>query len=99
MCTLAVFRDVSTTLPLVVAANRDEFLDRPTDLPGLLDVLPRVVAGRDRQAGGTWLGARARDGALVAGLLNRRPADAGAGPAVSVPLHVYALLSKWLKRN
>lgn len=60
---------------MVVAANRDEFFDRPTAAPAQLAApplvaAPWVVAGRDLRAGGTWLGVNAHD--LVAGLLNRR---------------------------
>lgn len=42
--------------PLLMAANRDEFYDRPS-LP-LIEWpdTPGVIAGRDQQAGGTWLG-------------------------------------------
>jgi len=71
VCTLAVFHAVFADAPLVVAANRDEFLDRPACAPGLLRTQPpRVFGGRDLQAGGTWLGLG--EGGLVAGVLNRR---------------------------
>ena len=82
MCTLAIFREVAPGLPLIVAANRDEFLVRAADAPSVLPDVPGVVAGRDREAGGTWLGARRDGGALVAGLLNRRVAGAA---ATSIP--------------
>lgn len=39
----------------VVAANRDEFLDRPTKSLNYLDEKKRVAGGRDLTAGGTWL--------------------------------------------
>jgi len=71
VCTLAVFTRVFPAVPLVVAANRDELLDRPALPPGLLrDAPPRAVGGRDLVAGGTWLGLT--ETGLVAGLLNRR---------------------------
>ena len=42
--------------PLVVAANRDEFYARPSlPLAQWLEA-PHVYAGRDQEAGGTWLG-------------------------------------------
>ena len=42
--------------PLIVAANRDEFYARPSlPLAQWLDA-PDVYAGRDQEAGGTWLG-------------------------------------------
>ena len=41
---------------LVLAANRDEFYDRPTAPAAYWDDAPRVLAGRDLQGGGTWMG-------------------------------------------
>jgi uncharacterized protein with NRDE domain len=90
MCTLALFRDVSPSYPLVVAANRDEVLDRPALPPALLAEPAGVVAGKDLEAGGTWLGCRVTPGLLVAGLLNRRVAQAR--PASSPPVRSRGLL-------
>jgi len=42
---------------LVVAANRDEFYDRPTASMAPWADAPAVLAGRDLEAGGTWMGA------------------------------------------
>ena len=81
MCTLALFRGISPSYPLVVAANRDEYLDRPALPPALLAAPAGVVAGRDLEAGGTWLGCRVTAGVLVAGLLNRRLAQPRPAPA------------------
>jgi uncharacterized protein with NRDE domain len=55
MCLIALSIGQSERFPLVVAANRDEFFERPAaplDWWGA----PPVLAGRDLQAGGTWLG-------------------------------------------
>ncbi|MEJ8568054.1 NRDE family protein [Elongatibacter sediminis] len=41
---------------LVLAANRDEFHARPTAAAQFWDDHPGLLAGRDLQAGGTWLG-------------------------------------------
>lgn len=41
---------------LIVAANRDEFLDRPTAPLAFWSDSPQVLAGRDLKEGGTWLG-------------------------------------------
>jgi uncharacterized protein with NRDE domain len=79
VCTLALFRSSSTRFPLVVAANRDELLARPTSPPARLGDVAGVVAGRDLEAGGTWLGARVAGAPLVAGLLNRRTAETKPG--------------------
>jgi uncharacterized protein with NRDE domain len=70
MCTLALYTRLLPGLPLVVAANRDEFYGRPSTCPGLLCTEPRIVGGRDLNAGGTWL-AVGEQGLLV-GVLNRR---------------------------
>lgn len=42
--------------PLIVAANRDEFFQRPTAAAEYWQDQPDILAGRDLQAGGTWLG-------------------------------------------
>jgi uncharacterized protein with NRDE domain len=73
MCTLAIYVGQFSDLPLVVAANRDEFFTRPATPPVLLDRHPRIVGGRDLRGGGTWLGIS--DRGVVAGLLNRRMAE------------------------
>ena len=70
MCTLAAYVRCAPGLPLLVAANRDEFLDRPAVEPRLLAVDPWVVGGQDLSAGGTWFGVNGVG--LVVGLLNRR---------------------------
>jgi uncharacterized protein with NRDE domain len=41
---------------LVVAANRDEFHARPTAPAGFWEDAPQLLAGRDLEGGGTWLG-------------------------------------------
>lgn len=70
MCTLAVFRSVSPLYPLVVVANRDEFLGRASSLPSQRS--GNIVCGLDLVAGGTWLGCRTDGSARIVGLLNRR---------------------------
>lgn len=78
MCTFVVLRGVVPQLPLVVAANRDEFYDRATAGPAVVETRPLVVAGRDLEQGGSWLGAGA--GGLFVGLTNQRtftPPDRG----------------------
>jgi uncharacterized protein with NRDE domain len=75
VCTLAVFLGVFPEAPLVVAANRDEFLARATAPPGLLrSESPRAFGGRDLIAAGTWLGVN--ESGIVAGMLNRRTTGA-----------------------
>lgn len=70
MCTLIVRHDMDTWCSTLIAANRDEFYHRPATGPQLLVDAPRIVGGRDEQAGGTWLGFT--DDGLFLGLTNQR---------------------------
>jgi len=54
MCLAIIAIDAHPRYSLVVAANRDEFHARPTAAAAWWD--ETLVAGRDLQAGGTWLG-------------------------------------------
>jgi uncharacterized protein with NRDE domain len=56
MCLILVAWKVHARFPLVVAANRDEFHGRPAARAGFWDDKPDVLAGRDLQARGTWMG-------------------------------------------
>ena len=70
MCLILVAWRAHPDFPLLVAANRDEFFARPTTPAGWWTDAPDILAGRDLQAGGTWLGIN-RQGAF-AGLTNFR---------------------------
>ncbi len=73
MCTLIVLHRCVPGRPLVVAANRDEFLDRPAEGPAVRSrASGAILAPLDLEAGGTWLGLNA--GGLFVGLTNLRPA-------------------------
>ena len=77
MCLLLVLSRLHPDLPLVVGANRDEQLDRPAvPMAVLHEAGPRILGGRDEQAGGTWLAVN--EHGVVAGLTNRPLLD---GPA------------------
>ncbi|HET7325087.1 MAG TPA: NRDE family protein [Halococcus sp.] len=56
MCTLVIAWQVFADAPVVVAANRDESVERSSEPPQLLSENPGVVAPRDSEAGGTWIG-------------------------------------------
>jgi uncharacterized protein with NRDE domain len=56
MCLILLAWQVHPDYPLIVAANRDEFFARPTAPAAFWPEAPEVLAGRDLQAGGTWLG-------------------------------------------
>jgi len=78
MCLLVVVSRLDPGAPLVVGANRDERLDRPATATSVLrHSSPRVLGGRDQQAGGTWLAVN--EHGVVAGLTNR-PAPEGRDP-------------------
>ena len=56
MCLVLIALDSHPDHPLIIAANRDEFYDRPTAPAAFWADAPSVLAGRDLKAGGTWLG-------------------------------------------
>lgn len=56
MCLLVLAWNTHPRYRLVVAANRDEYHDRPTAALGRWPVPDEILAGRDLRAGGTWLG-------------------------------------------
>ncbi len=56
MCLILLAWQTHPDFPLLVAANRDEFHDRPTQAAHWWPDEPRIYAGRDLRAGGTWLG-------------------------------------------
>lgn len=70
MCTLAVAWQVFPETPVVVAANRDESLGRPSTPPQRRHWGGRrVLAPRDEEAGGTWMGVN--DAGVFVGITNR----------------------------
>lgn len=79
MCLLVVVSRLDPAAPLIVAANRDERLERPARP---MDVLrgsnPRILGGRDLEAGGTWLAVN--EHGVVAGITNR-PTPGGRDPS------------------
>jgi uncharacterized protein with NRDE domain len=78
VCTILLAWRSHPTAPIVLAANRDELIARPSAPPGVLSENPLILGGRDLVAGGTWL-AVAADGAVCA-VTNRHP---GEGPPVA----------------
>ncbi len=56
MCLLVMGWQVHADLPFVVAANRDEFYNRPCLPAHFWKDHSDIFAGRDLQAGGSWLG-------------------------------------------
>ncbi|MBI2064926.1 MAG: NRDE family protein [Candidatus Yanofskybacteria bacterium] len=54
MCTLIVAHRLFDSFPIVVAANRDELLSRPSELPCARD--SGIFAPKDLKRGGSWIG-------------------------------------------
>ena len=59
MCLIVFAWRPEHSQPLILAANRDEFYARPTVSLAQWEHSPEVYAGRDLEAGGTWLGINA----------------------------------------
>jgi uncharacterized protein with NRDE domain len=70
MCTLLLAHQAHPKYRLVLAANRDEFYDRPTAAAGFWKEAPQVFGGRDLIHGGTWLAVTAAG--RIAALTNYR---------------------------
>ena len=80
MCLLAIHFRSFAEAPLLAAANREEFFNRPAFAPRLIAAAAevRVLCGVDARAGGTWLGVN-QWGVFVA-VTNRPKADVPAAP-------------------
>lgn len=74
MCLILIAWRAREDLPLVVAANRDEWRERPTEAARWWPDQPRLLAGRDLRAGGTWMGVT-REGRFAAVTNFRDPAE------------------------
>ncbi len=65
MCLIVLAWRVLPEAPLVVAANRDEFHVRPAAPAAFWKDQPQILAGRDLEALGTWMGVT-REGRFAA---------------------------------
>jgi uncharacterized protein with NRDE domain len=104
VCLILLYFQVHPQLPLVVAANRDEYYARRASGVERLASSPRIVGARDLERGGTWMGAA--EGGLFVGLTNQRtvgrpePTRRSRGEIVMSALHagsvagVEALIAK-----
>jgi uncharacterized protein with NRDE domain len=78
MCTVVLLFRPDHAWPVTFVANRDESVDRAWDPPATWwPEYPGVIAGRDRTAGGTWMGINGHG--IAAAVLNR---PGSLGPAV-----------------
>src|SRR2546423_4648457 len=85
MCTVLLRCTPGAPVPVILGAVRDEFVDRAWDAPAA-HWGGRLLGGRDRTAGGTWL-AVDPDRPAVAAVLNgvRRPGGAPPRPGRPPP--------------
>ena len=79
MCLLIIAHRTHPDHPLVVAANRDEFHARPTAPSRFWPEHPNLLAGRDLEQGGTWMGIT-RDGRFAAVTNYRDPSRTAPAP-------------------
>ena len=56
MCLIVMGCALRPDFPLILAANRDEFFARPTEAAQFWPDAPDLLAGRDLEQSGTWLG-------------------------------------------
>ena len=70
MCSIVILRQSDSEWPLIIGANRDEMVSRKCLPPGKhWDDRPHVFAGKDLEAGGSWLGIN--DEGVVVAIMNR----------------------------
>ncbi len=79
MCLIVFAWQQHPTCSLVLAANRDEFHRRPADAADFWADHPGLLAGRDREAGGTWMGIS--ETGRFAAITNVRDPEGGQGKA------------------
>lgn len=60
MCLILLSWKTHPKYKLIIAANRDEFYARPTAPADYWKDFPNLLAGKDKKAGGTWLGIEKR---------------------------------------
>ena len=77
MCLIVLAWRVRPDFPLLVAANRDEFHARPAERAGFWRDQPAILAGRDLEARGSWMGV-SRSGRFAAVTNYRGGRDLGA---------------------
>ena len=69
MCLVLLWFSARSDVEVVLAGNRDEFYRRPSAPPAIIARNPTVYAGKDLEAGGTWMGRN--EAGLLAAITNR----------------------------
>ncbi len=70
MCLILLAYHAHSDVDLLIAGNRDEFYGRASAPPGVFGRDPLIHAGRDLEAGGSWMGRN--EHGMAAALTNRR---------------------------
>ena len=78
MCLITFAYNVHPSYRLILAANRDEYYERPASAADFWKDHPPVLAGRDLKNGGTWLGVT-KDGKFAAVTNYRDPVTLKSG--------------------
>lgn len=93
MCLILFAYKVHPDYELVVAANRDEFYKRPTAPVHFWEDEPNILAGRDLEKMGTWMGVT-RAGRFAAVTTYRNPSEVKDGKRSRGEIPVGALKHK-----
>lgn len=73
MCLIVFAYKSHPEYPFILAGNRDESHDRPSIHLHKWDTSPPIIAGKDKEAGGTWLGVS--ETGKIAAITNYRDID------------------------
>lgn len=103
MCILFLAINQHSKYPLVICANRDEFYQRPTSTAHFWPDNPAMLAGKDLQAGGSWLGVNQQGyfAAITNIRISGRPSSGkrSRGELVTMALQSDSKITvKWLKQ-
>ncbi len=93
MCLLLFSFNKHPDYPVILAANRDEFFERPTEAASFWNDDPSILAGKDLRQGGTWMGID-KNGRIAAVTNYREPSESKP-EAISRG----ALVSEYLRSN
>ena len=75
MCLILFAYKKHPSYKLILAANRDEFYARPTQAAAYWTEYPEILAGKDIEAGGTWMGINKVNGKICMLTNYRDPAN------------------------
>ncbi len=91
MCLVAIAIDAHPRWPLLVLGNRDEFHARPSAPADWWADAPRLLGGRDLEAGGSWLAVRRDAHFAVVTNLPQKPTPRADAPSRGLLVRDYLL--------